>query len=119
SAGGERNFERRMQQFGQRRGGFGGAAGAFGNAGRVQHRAPEKKQKVLLLDAKKKLETKQVRTGIRAGPFTRGGAGSIKTGDDSVVGLAASKVEGPAAFGGGMGGPGGRPGGGGPPQRGR
>jgi len=118
TAGGE-TFERRMQRMGQRRGGFGGAAGGFGDAVQSQQRAPRKTQTVYLLDANKKLQPVQIRTGISDGRFTEVVEGTLKPGDTIVVGLATSKVEGPAAFGGGMGGGPGRPGGGGPPQRGR
>jgi HlyD family secretion protein len=113
------SFERRMQRMGQRRGGFGGAAGGFGDAIQSQQRAPKKTQTVYLMDADKKLQPVQIRTGISDGRFTEVVDGTIKPGDTIVVGLATSKVEGPAAFGGGMGGGPGRPGGGGPPQRGR
>ena len=113
------SFERRMQRMGQRRGGFGGAAGGFGDAIQSQQRAPKKTQTVYLMDADKKLQPVQIRTGISDGRFTEVVEGTLKPDDTIVVGLATSKVEGPAAFGGGMGGGPGRPGGGGPPQRGR
>jgi HlyD family secretion protein len=118
TAGGGGNFERRMQQFGQRRGGFGGAASGFGNAVQGQQRAPRKSQTVYILDANQKLQPVQIRTGISDGRFTEVVEGSLKPGDTIVVGLATSKVEGPAAFGGGMGG-GRPPGGGGGAPRGR
>ena len=105
-----------MGQFGQRRG-LGGAADALGQA--TQQRPPRKMQTIYLLDANKKLVPAQVRTGISDGRFTQVVEGNVKEGDTVVIGLATSKVEGPAAFGGGMGGPGGRPPGGGGPPRGR
>jgi HlyD family secretion protein len=108
------SFERRM---GQRRRGMDGAAEGLGGA--TQQRAPRKAQTIYLLDADKKLQPAQIRTGISDGRFTAIVEGTVKVGDTVVIGLATSKVEGPAAFGGGMGGAGGRPGGGGTPPRGR
>jgi HlyD family secretion protein len=110
-------FERGMARMGQRRRGMGGAAEVFGAA--TQQRTPRKSQTIYLLDANKKLQPVQIRTGISDGRFTQIVEGTVKVGDTVVIGLATSKVEGPAAFGGGMGGPGGRPGGGGTPPRGR
>ncbi|MEK6372522.1 MAG: efflux RND transporter periplasmic adaptor subunit [Acidobacteriota bacterium] len=108
------SFERGMA----RQRGMGGAAEALGAA--TQQRAPRKSQTIYLLDANKKLQPAQIRTGISDGRFTQIVDGNVKVGDTVVIGLATSKVEGPAAFGGGMGGPGGRPGGGGgTPPRGR
>jgi len=108
-------------QFG-RRGQFGtgvtGAAGAFGQATATM--APHRPQTVYILDENKKLQPVQIRTGISDGRYTAVVDGNLKVGDTVVIGLATSKVEGPAAFGGGMGGPGGRPQGGGggrPPGR--
>jgi len=99
-------------------GGVAGAAGAFGQA--TAQTPPRRPQTVYLLDGDKKLVPAQIRTGISDGRFTEVVDGNIKVGDTIVIGLATSKVEGPAAFGGGMGGAGGRPGGGGggrPPGR--
>jgi HlyD family secretion protein len=106
---------RRRGEFGG--GGFAGAAGAFGQA--TAQAAPKRPQTIYLLDANKKLQPVQIRTGISDGRFTQVVDGNVKVGDTVVIGLATSKVEGPAAFGGGMG-PGGRPpqgGGGRPPGR--
>lgn len=104
-----------VERMGRRRG-MEGAAEALGA---TQQRAPRKSQTIYLLDANKKLQPVQIRTGISDGRFTEIVEGTAKVGDTVVIGLATSKVEGPAAFGGGMGGPGGRPGGGGgTPQRG-
>ena len=60
----------------------------------------------------------QIRTGISDGRYTEVVEGTVKPGDTIVVGLATSKVEGPAAFGGGIGGGGRPPGGGGGAPRG-
>jgi HlyD family secretion protein len=100
---------------GQSGGGFAGAAGAFGQATGMQA-PPRRPQTIYLLDANKKLQPAQIRTGISDGRFTEIVDGNVKVGDTVVIGLATSKVEGPAAFGGGMGGGGPRPGGGGPPR---
>jgi HlyD family secretion protein len=99
---------------GRRQRGLGGAAGAFGGGGP----RPKKMQTIYLLAgdgekaSDKKLKPVQVRTGISDGRFTEVVEGDVKPGDLVVVGLATSKVEGPAAFG-GAGGPGGQRGGGG------
>ena len=100
-------------------GGVAGAAGAFGQA--TAQVAPRRPATVYILDeTTKKLKPVQIRTGISDGRYTAVVDGGLKVGDTVVIGLATSKVEGPAAFGGGMGGPGGRPQGGGgarPPGR--
>jgi HlyD family secretion protein len=98
-------------------GGVAGAAGAFGQA--TAQVAPRRPATVYILDENKKLQPVQIRTGISDGRYTAVVDGNLKVGDTVVIGLATSKVEGPAAFGGGMGGPGGRPQGGGGAPRGR
>ncbi len=60
----------------------------------------------------KKLERVEIRTGISDGRFTEVVSGTLKPGDEVVVGLATSKVESAAPMG-GQGGPGGGPRGGG------
>ncbi|MBV9493525.1 MAG: efflux RND transporter periplasmic adaptor subunit [Acidobacteria bacterium] len=103
------------QRMGQRRRGFGGAAGAMeagGFGGGEPRVKPKRPQTVYLLQEDKKLHPVQVRTGITDGRFTEVVDGGVKIGDQIAVGIATSKVEGPAAFGGQSGGPGGRPGGG-------
>jgi HlyD family secretion protein len=102
--------------FGRGPGGLAGAAGALGQATQPP---PRRMQNIYLLDENKKLQPVPIRTGISDGRFTEIVDGKVKVGDTVVIGLATSKVEGPAAFGGGMGGAGGRPGGGGAPPRGR
>ncbi len=101
--------ERAAAQMGQHRRGIAGAANAFGNAG---GKAPAKQQTVYLLGPDKKPKAVQIRTGISDGHYTEVLEG-LSVGDPIIVGLATTKVEGPAAFGGGMQGGGGRPGGGG------
>jgi len=105
--------ERAMAQMGQRRPGFTGAGGfgGFGNRPR-----PARPQTVWVLDANKKLAPVPIRTGITDGHFTQVVDGKLKPGDNIVIGLATSKVEGPPP-------PGSsnpmRPGGGGPGRGGR
>ncbi|HJQ38378.1 MAG TPA: efflux RND transporter periplasmic adaptor subunit, partial [Thermoanaerobaculia bacterium] len=68
---------------------------------------------MLVVDGKKQsLKPVEIRTGISDGRFTEVVSGTLKPGDDVVVGLATSKVESAAPMGGG-GGPGGGPRGGG------
>jgi HlyD family secretion protein len=102
------DMERRAFGMGQGQPGIAGAAGAFGR-GTPREKRP---QTIYILGPDKKLKQVQVRTGISDGRYTEVVDGELKVGDDVVIGLATSKVEGPAAFGGGMGGGGGRPGGG-------
>lgn len=93
---------------GQRGRGIGGAAGAMGGG------PPRKRpQTVHVMGADKKLKPVEIRTGISDGRYTQVVEGGLKAGDEIVVGLATTKVEGPAAFGGGMQGGGGQRGGGG------
>ncbi|HVR39953.1 MAG TPA: efflux RND transporter periplasmic adaptor subunit [Thermoanaerobaculia bacterium] len=103
SGGGESqqqtSTEGSVQRMGRRRRGLEGAAGAFG--GSVEK--PKRPQTVYVLDAQKKPQPVQIRTGITDGRFTQVVDGSLKPGDEVITGLATSKVEGPAAFGGGMG----------------
>jgi HlyD family secretion protein len=105
--------ERAAAQMGERSRGVGGAAAAFGGGPRS---AEKKMQTIYVLGPDKKLKPVQVRTGISDGHHTQIVEGAVNIGDDVVVGMATSKVEGPAAFGGATGGPGGgggRQGGGG------
>src|SRR6476469_196427 len=105
--------ERAASQMGDRRPGIGGAGGAFaGRAGGGPNRRPP--QTVWVMDpATKKLNSVQIRTGITDGRFTEVVSGDLKEGDNVVVGLATSKVEGRPPPGssnamGGRGGAGGR-----------
>ena len=52
-------------------------------------------QTIWLLDAENKLKPVQIRTGITDGHYTEVVGGDLKEGDNVVVGLATSKVEGP------------------------
>jgi len=102
--------ERAAAQMGQHRHGFAGAANALGGGG---GKTPTKRQTVYTLGPDKKPKAVQIRTGISDGHYTEVLEG-LNPGDPIIVGLATTKVEGPAAFGGGMqGGGGGRQGGGG------
>jgi len=111
ASGGGENTERRAIGMGGRPGGAAGAAGGFQRGGGPR---PKKASTIYIMGEDKKLKPVQIRTGISDGRFTEVVEGDIKPGDLVVVGLATSKVEGPAAFG-GQAGPGGgaRPGGGG------
>jgi HlyD family secretion protein len=112
TTGGGDNTDRRAIAMGGRSGGAAGASGAFA---RGEGARPKKAQTIYLMGADKKLKPVQIRTGISDGRYTEIVEGEVKPGDLVVVGLATSKVEGPAAFGGqaGPGGGGGARGGGG------
>jgi HlyD family secretion protein len=96
-------------------GGPAGAAGQLPRGGRRGARGGglARPQTVYILGADKKLTAVDIRTGITDGRFTQVVSGSLKEGDQIIVGLATSKVEGPPPMG-GQGGPAGgaRPGGG-------
>jgi HlyD family secretion protein len=85
------NPERSAAQMGQRQRGIGGAGGAFGN--RTPHR--KQTQTVWTLGADGKLSGVEIRAGITDGRFTQIVDGTLKDGDQIVVGLATAKVEGP------------------------
>lgn len=93
-------------------GGPAGAAGQLPRGRRGGKGSPAARpQTVYLLGADKTLKPVDIRTGITDGRFTQVVSGELKEGDQIVVGLATSKVEGPPPMG-GQGGPGGGPGGG-------
>jgi HlyD family secretion protein len=110
STAGGMTAEERAARFGGRTPGVGGAAGALGAP------APPRKrpQTVYVLGADNKLTPVEIRTGITDGHYTQVLSGDLKPGDNVVIGLATSKVEGnpPPGSAGPMGG-GARPGGGG------
>lgn len=87
------NPERAAAQMGERQRGIGGAGGAF--SGRGGGRRPQGQAVWLFDSATKKLSAVQIRTGITDGHFTEVVAGALKEGDNIIVGLATSKVEGP------------------------
>ncbi len=98
-------------------GGPAGAASQMPRGGRRGGRAGgglARPQTVYVMGADKKLTPVDIRTGITDGRFTQVVSGTLKEGDQVVVGLATSKVEGPPPMG-GQGGPagGGQRGGGG------
>jgi HlyD family secretion protein len=103
---------RGMAQMAQRGGpGPAGAAGGFGRGWRRGGGPQEKKQQtVYILDANKKPQPVQIRTGITDGRYTEVVEGNLKEGQDIIVGNATSKVDASSGspFGGGRG-----PGGGG------
>jgi HlyD family secretion protein len=120
TSGGGGNAERDAMRSGQGSGPAGAASqmprGRRGNrgGGGGETGAP-KPQTVymLVMDGKKQtLKPVAIRTGISDGRFTAVVSGELKPGDDVVIGLATSKVEGPPPMG-GQGGGGGRPAGGG------
>ncbi|HEX2061107.1 MAG TPA: efflux RND transporter periplasmic adaptor subunit [Thermoanaerobaculia bacterium] len=86
----------------------GGPAGAAGQMPRGRRGAAGggKTSTVYMLDAEKKLKPVEIRTGITDGRYTQVISGALKEGDEVVIGLATSKVEGPPPMGGqGGGGP--------------
>lgn len=91
-----------------------GAAGAFGRGSRRGGGPQEKKQQTIyVLDANKKPQPVEIRTGITDGRYTEVVEGNLKEGQDVIVGLATSKVESSGATGSPFGGGGRPPGGGG------
>jgi len=111
STAGGMTAEERAARFGNRTPGVGGAAGALGGA------PPQRKrpQTVYVLNADNTLKAVEIRTGITDGHYTQVVSGDLKPGDNVIIGLATSKVEGnppPGSNNGPMGG-GARPGGGG------
>jgi HlyD family secretion protein len=102
--------ERAAAQMGQRTPGIAGAAGALG--GRAGGGARQRPQTVWIYD-NKKLTPVSIRTGITDGHYTQVVDGNLQPGQNVIVGLATSKVEGPGPPGsssplGGRGGVGGR-----------
>jgi HlyD family secretion protein len=83
--------ERQIAQMGERRRGVAGAAGGFGNSAPRRPRG----QTVWILGPENKLTPVEIRTGITDGHYTAVVEGNLKEGDNVVVGLATSKVEGP------------------------
>ena len=94
-----------------RSGQAGGPAGAASQLPRGRRGAKAggglaRPQTVYILGPDKKPRPVDIRTGITDGRFTQIVSGDLKEGDQVVVGLATSKVEGPPPMG-GQGGPGG------------
>jgi HlyD family secretion protein len=101
--------ERAAAQMGERHRGMRGAGGAFAHGG--ERGRPG--QNIYLLDATNKVKPVWIRPGITDGHFTQIVSGDVNPGDNVIIGLATSKVEGPpppGSSGGPMGG-GGRRGG--------
>jgi HlyD family secretion protein len=105
---------RGMAQMAQRGGaGPAGAAGGLGRGWRRGGGPQEKKQQTIyILDANKKPQPVEIRTGITDGRYTEVVEGGLKEGQDVIIGMATTKVESGGATGSPFGG-GGRPGGGG------
>ena len=99
NSGGGSNMDRAAARMGQGDRGIAGAAGAFGARPKVK-----RAQTIYLLDANKKPQPVEVRTGISDGHFTQVVEGRVTPGNTVIVGRATSKNEGPAAFGGQAGG---------------
>jgi len=114
STAGGMSPEERAARFGSRTPGAAGAAGALG----APPAARKRPQTVYVLGPDKKLTAVEIRTGITDGHYTQVVSGNLKPGDDVVIGLATSKVEGNGPP--GSSNPvGGRPGGGGGGRGGR
>jgi HlyD family secretion protein len=109
STAGGMTAEERAARFGGRTPGAAGAAGALGGPPAARKRP----QTVYVLGADNKLTPVEIRTGITDGHYTQVVSGDLKPGDNVVIGLATSKVEGnpPPGSAGPMGGA--RPAGGG------
>ena len=110
------NPERAAAQMGEHRRGIAGAGAQWTRGGGQQHHPG---QTVWVLEDGGTLKPAQIRTGITDGHFTQVVDGDLKPGDNVIVGLATSKVEGPPPPGSsnpmggrGPGGGGRRPGGG-------
>lgn len=100
--------ERAASEMGQRRRGMGGAGGAFARSGGKGKGG----QNIYLLEAENKIKPVWIRPGITDGHFTEIVSGEVNPGDNVIVGLATSKVEGPPPPGSSpLGGGGGRRGG--------
>ena len=108
------NSTRDMAQLAQSGGGgVAGAAGGFRGRRRAGGEQQKKTQTIYILDANKKPQPVQIRTGITDGRYTEVVDGGLKEGQDVIVGNATSKVDSTSGataspFGGGQ-----RPGGGG------
>jgi HlyD family secretion protein len=98
AAGGGPSPEQRMAQYAHRQRGIGGAAMPFGNRG---PRKPP--QIVYVLGANNQLTPVYIRTGITDGHYTAVVGGKLEAGQNVVIGLATSKVEGPPPPGSGRG----------------
>jgi HlyD family secretion protein len=88
------NSSRDMAQLAQSGGGgAAGAAGAFRGRRRAGGEQQKKTQTVYILDANKKPQPVQIRTGITDGRYTEVVEGGLKEGQDVIVGNATSKVD--------------------------
>jgi len=88
---GATNTEGAAAQMGQRQRGPGGAAGAFRHGGNARRQG----QTVYILDANNQPKPVSIRTGITDGHYTEVVGGDLQAGQNIIVGLATSKVEGP------------------------
>jgi HlyD family secretion protein len=83
--------ERAAAQMGERHRGMRGAGGAFAHGGEKGRPG----QNIYLLDATNKVKPVWIRPGITDGHFTQIVSGDVNAGDNVIIGLATSKVEGP------------------------
>lgn len=88
---GATNTEGAAAQMGQRQRGPGGAAGAFRHGGNMRRQG----QTVYILDTNNQPKAVAIRTGITDGHYTEVVGGDLQAGQNIIVGLATSKVEGP------------------------
>ena len=101
--------ERAASDMGQRRRGLGGAGGAWTRGAGGKEKGG---QNIYILEAENKIKPVWIRPGITDGHFTQIVSGEVNPGDNVIVGLATSKVEGPPPPGSSpLGGGGGRRGG--------
>jgi HlyD family secretion protein len=100
------NPERAVAQMGQRGAGVTGAAAPWMHGGNASGKA-KAGQNIYILDATSKVKPIWIRTGITDGHYTQVASSDLKQGDNVIVGLATSKVEGPRPPGSPMGGGGG------------
>ena len=114
SAANAPNQNRDMTQLAQRGGaGLAGGAGGFGGRGSRRNGGGDQQKKmqtIYILDANKKPQPVQIRAGITDGRYTEVVEGTLKEGQEVIVGLATSKVDSSGATGspfGGNRGPGG------------
>jgi HlyD family secretion protein len=95
------NQNRDMAQLAQRgSAGPAGAAGGFGRGSRRKGGQQQKKtQTIYILDANKKPQPVEIRTGITDGRYTEVVEGTLKEGQDVIVGMATTKVDSSGATG--------------------
>jgi HlyD family secretion protein len=96
--GGGGGFERRAAQSGQGGRGLGGATRMLPGGQRPQ--AVARRQTVYVMGPDKKMKPVEIRTGLTDGRYTQVVDGPLKAGDEVIVGIATTRVEGPPPPGG-------------------